>query len=215
MVIYATITTGVVGLCAQFIIEDLVLWGKAGGAVESLFGNLWIIATALAAVGVLIISAGFLSKKDPNGDPRRPPISPPSAQDSTAVSVLIGAVQGLALPFRGFSRSGSAISVGLLTRLSRGYAEDLSFALALVLTIPVVGRETWRLQQLSSGSKYTLTTFPVVTGLIGMLLSFGAGLVAIRWLSAWLEKGRWSYFGIYCLALSTVIFVLSGTRVIA
>ena len=193
MVIYATITTGVVGLCAQFTIEDLVLGGKAGGAVESLFGNLWIIATALAAVGVLIFSAGFLSRKDPNGDPRRPPNSPPSAQNSTAVSVLIGAVQGLALPFRGFSRSGSTISVGLLTGLSRSYAEDLSFALALVLTIPVIGRETWRLQQLSSGSTHALTTFPVATGLIGMLFSFGAGLIAIRWLSAWLEKGRWSY----------------------
>ena len=48
-----------------------------------------------------------------------------------------------------------------------------------------------------------------------MVFSFAAGLIAIRWLSARLEKGRWGYFGFYCLALSTAIFVLAGTGVIA
>ncbi|MGA2380578.1 MAG: undecaprenyl-diphosphate phosphatase [Spirochaetia bacterium] len=206
MLISATIATGVVGLGLQVVIEHFVLGGTSGAAVENLFGNSWIIATGLAAVGVLIISAGFLP-----GSAEKPP-RPKSA---TSRAVLIGAVQGLALPFRGFSRSGSTISVGLLTGLSRRYSEEFSFALAVILTIPVVGREALRLRHLSPGSSPALTTFPVLTGIIGMVLSFAAGLVAIRWLSAWLEKGRWGYFGFYCLALSAVIFVLAGTGVIA
>src|SRR5208337_3104961 len=190
MLIAATIATGVVGLGLQVVIEHFVLGGKSGAAVENLFGNSWIIATGLAAVGFLIIGAGFRP-----GSVKPPPGRPPCQKSATSRAVLIGAVQGLALPFRGFSRSGSTISVGLVTGLSRSYAEEFSFALALILTIPVVAREALRLRHLSPGSSPALTTFPLLTGLIGMILSFAAGLLAIRWLSAWLEKGRWGYFG--------------------
>jgi undecaprenyl-diphosphatase len=41
-----------------------------------------------------------------------------------------------------------------------------------------------------------------------MLLSFLAGLVALRWLSRWLEHGRWHYFGFYCLAASAGVLTL-------
>ncbi len=44
--------------------------------------------------------------------------------------------------------------------------------------------------------------------LAGMVLSFLAGLVALKWLSSWLEKGRWHLFGIYCLAASAFVFLL-------
>ena len=43
-------------------------------------------------------------------------------------------VQGLALPFRGFSRSGSTISTGLFFGIERIRAEEFSFALAVMLT---------------------------------------------------------------------------------
>ena len=59
----------------------------------------------------------------------------------------IGAVQGLCIPFRGFSRSGATISTGLLGRVARATAEDFSFALAVVLTPPADAREIWRLYQ--------------------------------------------------------------------
>ena len=39
-------------------------------------------------------------------------------------------------------------------------------------------------------------------------LSFFAGLAALRWLSSWLENGRWYLFGIYCVLASTVVFYL-------
>ena len=38
-----------------------------------------------------------------------------------------------------------------------------------------------------------------------MGLSFLAGLVALRWLSKWLEQGRWHFFGAYCLLASLVV----------
>ena len=42
-------------------------------------------------------------------------------------------------------------------------------------------------------------------GLLGMVFSFAAGLVALKVLSAVLENGRWQYFGYYCLAAAAVM----------
>ena len=41
-----------------------------------------------------------------------------------------------------------------------------------------------------------------------MLLSFAAGIAALRWLSSWLENGRWYWFGIYCVVASAGVFYL-------
>jgi len=50
---------------------------------------------------------------------------------------LIGIVQGLCLPFRGFSRSGATISTGMLLGVTKSDAETFSFALAVVITPPL------------------------------------------------------------------------------
>ena len=41
--------------------------------------------------------------------------------------------------------------------------------------------------------------------LIGMALSFVAGMLALRWLSRWLEAGRWHLFGAYCLIAALIV----------
>jgi undecaprenyl-diphosphatase len=48
----------------------------------------------------------------------------------------------------------------------------------------------------------------MATGLLGAFFAFLAGLVALKWLSSWLEEGRWYLFGIYCLVASVVVFGL-------
>ena len=57
----------------------------------------------------------------------------------------IGAVQGLCLPFRGFSRSGATISTGLLLGAVKARVEEFSFALAVIITPAAIAREVWRL----------------------------------------------------------------------
>jgi len=44
--------------------------------------------------------------------------------------------------------------------------------------------------------------------LFGAVIAFLTGLVALRWLSRWLEGGRWYWFGIYCVIASVVVAVL-------
>jgi undecaprenyl-diphosphatase len=41
-----------------------------------------------------------------------------------------------------------------------------------------------------------------------MVCLFFAGLLALKWLSRWLESDRWYLFGIYCLIASAVVYVL-------
>ena len=124
----------------------------------------------------------------------------------------MGAVQGLALPFRGFSRSGSTISTGMLAGVNKKRAEDFSFAMAVVLTPAVVGVEALRLVKASHVAKAAGMPIDlhgsIVASLIGMVCSFFAGLVALKWLSSWLESGKWWLFGIYCLVASGVVFYL-------
>jgi len=39
-------------------------------------------------------------------------------------------------------------------------------------------------------------------------VAFFAGLVALKWLSRWLEAGRWYLFGIYCLIAAAGVMAL-------
>ena len=134
----------------------------------------------------------------------------PSAPFGLQESSIVGLVQGLCLPFRGFSRSGATISAGLLLGLNKARVEEFSFALAVVLTPPVIGREMWRLLKFHASSPPSGTGlfdlfFP---SLLGMVFSCLAGLLALRWLSSWLEQGRWQLFGVYCLLASAVVLSL-------
>src|SRR5262245_53205265 len=67
-IIIATICTGIIGLGLQFVIERIVLGHQAHAEVEQLFGNLRLIAVALAAVGIIIIAAGM---RENRGDGNR------------------------------------------------------------------------------------------------------------------------------------------------
>ena len=188
-VIVATICTGVVGLGLKVVIEKVFMRGQEHAEIEQLFSNLRLVAAALAAVGVLIIYAGM--KEDKKA--RHSEIQPQH-------SIWIGLVQGLCLPFRGFSRSGATISTGLILGLPKQKLEEFSFALAVVLTPPVIAQEAHRLMKTHALSGQGSVLHLFVPGLIGMVLSFIAGLLALKLLSHWLEAGKWKFFGFYCLA---------------
>ena len=194
--IVATAITGALGLILMKIIEKTLFKGAPHAQIEDLFGQLQIVAPALLAAGLLILVAGLKEGRVPDAKE--------SPEITTGQAGVIGAVQGLCLPFRGFSRSGATISVGMLQGIRKRRVEAFSFALAVILTPPVVAREAMRLHH-ADHSGFAAAAFPT---LLGAVFSFLAGLVALRWLSAWLERGRWYYFGIYCVVASGVVFAL-------
>lgn len=193
--VLATAATGVVGLSLQWIIKHVFFAGASSFEIEHLFGNTRLIACALAAAGLLILfSARLHNLSDAYASPM-----------TNRIALWTGAVQGLCLPFRGFSRSGATISTSMAMGVARRGAEAFSFALAVVLTPAVIVKEAYRLLHAQPASHASLSQL-WIPSLLGMGLSFLAGLLALRWLSGWLEHGRWYLFGLYCLAFSVVVW---------
>jgi undecaprenyl-diphosphatase len=192
----ATFFTGIVGEAIIKVIEHTLFKGTTKAQIEDLFSHLEIVAPALLAAGILILIAGLKEGRRPDSEE--------SPEIGFGQSAVIGAVQGLCLPFRGFSRSGATISVGMLQRIKKARVETFSFALAVIITPLAIGREVLRLRHADT-SGFAHAAAP---SLLGMVFAFLAGLVALKWLSSWLERGRWFYFGIYCIVASIVVFVL-------
>jgi undecaprenyl-diphosphatase len=211
--VWATALTGVVGEALIKVIEHSLFKGAPKAQIEDLFGRLDLIAPALACAGVLILIAGLREGRAGDATAELASLTRrPSGSVTMGQAGWMGFVQGLALPFRGFSRSGSTISTGMLVGASKERAERFSFALAVVLTPAVVAQEAMRLLKATHAAAATGAPIDlhgtVAMSLLGAAFSFLAGLVALRWLSSWLENGRWYLFGIYCLVASAVVFWL-------
>jgi undecaprenyl-diphosphatase len=189
-VVLATLLTGVIYEALVLLLERTVLRGTPHAEIEDLFNHLELIAPALAAAGILIVVAGVRAGRDNRNVP---------GELSTRQADIIGAVQGLCLPFRGFSRSGATISVGMLAGVAKAGAENFSFALAVVLTPAVVAREALRVLHAEHTGGAAALASAAVPSLVGAVVAFVAGLLALKWLSGWLETGRWYLFGVYCL----------------
>ena len=193
LVVLATALTGLVGETIIKVIEKTVFRRFPHAQIEDLFSHLELMAPALALVGILILVAGIVeNRKSAAGITKTTDLS-------TREAGIIGAIQGLCLPFRGFSRSGATISAGMLLGVAKSRAEMFSFALAVVLTPVVLVRELLRVvhdEHTNGTATFAAAAFP---SMVGAVFAFLAGLIALKWLSRWLEGGRWYFFGIYCL----------------
>ena len=119
----------------------------------------------------------------------------------TAKSALaIGLVQVLAL-LPGFSRSGSTISAGMLTGLTRIKAARFSF----LMSVPLV---------LSAGVYELTKNFNLITSIspqvfvLGFLTSFVFGVVVIKFLLSYLSKHSLMIFVAYRLLLVVALILL-------
>jgi undecaprenyl-diphosphatase len=201
MLVLATACTGVLGLALKELIEKVILgrlMGQDKAHVENLFESLPLIAVSLFTVGIFIIVAGLRKAKSE------------TSVISFASAIWIGLIQGVCLPFRGFSRSGATISTALCRGINRSLAEEFSFALALILTPPVIVRGVYRLLSREGVEEIDVVQL-LGPGLVGMVLSFLAGLLALKLLSKILEIGRWQLFGYYCLAAAAVMGIAAAS----
>jgi undecaprenyl-diphosphatase len=200
LIFVATFLSGVVGLPLILLIEHVLSHGNHHAVVEALFHKLNWIAPALAAGGVLILWAGLREVRASRGETKE------ASSIRWRDAVVMGFVQGFAIPFRGFSRSGSTISAGLLVCGGRAPVESFSFAMAVAITPLAIAREAYRLVRAAGASTHLAAALG--PSLLGMICAFLAGLLALKWLSRWLEEGRWYIFGIYCLAAAVAVEIL-------
>ncbi len=153
---------------------------------EAIFGKPMVVA------GMLIIT-GLILQLSRLGQRRRQTETPLRAWHTP----LVGIVQGLAI-IPGISRSGSTISISLLLGLSPQVAAQYSF----LLSIPaILGAVILKLKDVGE-----ITIAPTVI-VAGILTSFIVGYIALRFLLAMLNRGKFSIFSYYCFALGIVAAV--------
>jgi undecaprenyl-diphosphatase len=95
----------------------------------------------------------------------------------------------------------------MLAGVPKLLAEEFSFALAVILTPAADARELLRLARAEHGNSANLAAV-MMPSLLGAFLAFLAGLLALKWLSQWLENGKWYWLGVYCLCAAAGVAML-------
>jgi undecaprenyl-diphosphatase len=117
-------------------------------------------------------------------------------QPSIAGALLVGVAQGLAV-LPGLSRSGSTIAVLLWL----GVRPERAFTLSMLISLPAV-LGAILIESLHVGSE----PFPGASALVGAVVAFGAGVVALLALRRVVNLGRFGWFALWVgpLALATI-----------
>ena len=111
---------------------------------------------------------------------------------------LIGIGQGCAIT-PGISRSGSTISIALLLGIPAKIAAEYSF----LLSIPaILGAVALKIPDIAD------TSIPLYILGTGMLTAFVVGYIALRLLLVVLNRGHFSLFSYYCVALGIICLVI-------
>ncbi len=163
--------------------------------LESAFEKVWLVSVMLIVTGGVLQlprlrREGALPTRvcGKNGSGR------PGAADTSLRwwhAPLIGIAQGCAIT-PGISRSGATISVALLCGISAKTAAEYSF----LLSIPaILGAVVLKMRDVVD----TAIPLHIIGG--GMLASFVVGYLALRFLLIMLNRGKFSVFSYYCVAL--------------
>jgi len=174
LVAVSTVVTGVMGVTIGHRVKEFCAHPHAVGAFLMVTGAM-LLATHPSLPWMRRVSA-----------PR------PLANMPWWQAVVIGLVQGLSASFRGISRSGSTITSGRVLGLTPDDAARFSFLLffpAIIGGTVIEMRHGWPVGESAEP----------VNALVGGLVAMGVGLVALRFLLALLRKGRFFWFGPYCL----------------
>ena len=181
-IVLGTIPIGIFG----FIFAD---------QIESGARDLYVIGTTLIALGLLLLLAEHLARRDR------------AIEDITRRDgILIGLAQACAL-VPGVSRSGATITAGLLLGFDRAAAARYSF----LLSVPaVVISGLFELRKI--GDEGGAGAGPTILATIG---AFVVGYASIAFLLRWLTRHSTAVFVVYRVALGVLVLALAGSGVIA
>lgn len=151
------------------------------------FGNLFVVATALMIVGVIMIVLEKLPRKSAVKSLEQLPWQR---------ALAIGLVQVLAL-IPGVSRSGSTIIAGRLSGFNPEQAAQYSFLVSLPIMLGVSAKV------LISNHEYLIANLDSV--IVSNMAAFVAGILAVSFLLRYLSRNNLSIFGWYRVGLGIVL----------
>ncbi|HEU4830977.1 MAG TPA: undecaprenyl-diphosphate phosphatase [Candidatus Saccharimonadales bacterium] len=177
-ILITAIPAGAVG----FLLSDFI--GSA-----AFFGSLIVVMVTLATVGLVMVLLE-----------RLPRASEVEGGDKLSVlrAFVIGAVQVFAL-IPGVSRSGSTIIAGRLAGLHPAAAAEYSFLASLPIMVGVT------VKTLVGDQDYLIAH--MLPLLIGNVVAFIAGLLAVGFLMSYLSRHSLAIFGWYRIGLAAILAV--------
>lgn len=170
-----------------------------GEQIKIMNEYIWLVVVMLVIVGLLFIFYGHATKEADDAELEQ------SVKWPTALRV--GFAQAFAL-IPGTSRSGITILAGLRSNLSAKRAAEFSFMLA----IPTIAGATLKVMLLDGGLEFMANNIGLV--LVGNLVSFVSGLLAVSFLIRLLSRRGLKDFGYYRIGLAGVLSVLLITGII-
>lgn len=150
--------------------------------VEQAFNSAKITSIFLLFTGFILLMTGLVKKGN------RP--------ITFGSGLLIGVAQALAL-FPGISRSGMTISAGLFQKIIPQEAAEFSFLLSIPAILGAVVLKTPKLLHVFDTANLDHYAFGCLAALI-------SGYLSISFLLKIIGKGKFFYFGLYCLAMGIV-----------
>ena len=160
--------------------------------IESEFRNLWLIATTLVVMGVVLGIADRVGHTDRT-----------LKQLTMRDAVLMGCAQALAL-VPGVSRSGATLSMGRFL----GYDREAATRYAFLLAIPaVVAAGLYELKEIPNGHN----DFGWGPTLVATAVSFVVGYAAIAWLLRYVTTRSYTPFVVYRVLLVSRCSCCSGS----
>lgn len=112
-------------------------------------------------------------------------------------AMVIGLAQAVAV-VPGISRSGATIATGLMLGNDRKEVARFSF---LMVIIPILGANIMDIRDYDPGATVDMSWIALSAGFIAAFLS---GWLACRWMIRLVQRGRLSYFAMYCLLIGAL-----------
>ena len=153
--------------------------------VSILYPTIFLILTA-----ILLFSTKLIREKDKK-----------VVTMGCLAALFIGVAQGIAV-FPGISRSGVTIVSALMVGLSREEAFDYSFLASIPAIFGAFVVEIKGVTDMTSD-------FGLFSIIIGFFVSFIIGYFSLFFLKGCVIKGKLHYFGIYCLFVSCIGFLIA------
>jgi undecaprenyl-diphosphatase len=178
IILLATVPAVIIGFIFQSQVEQAFS--------SPLFAGIFLMVTAL-----LLFLAEIIGNR-----------SKALAEINWKDGLIIGLFQAIAL-LPGISRSGSAITGGMIRNLDRPSSARFSF----LLSIPaILGAVVLASVDLVQSPNFSLQV-PTIIG--GFIVSGIVGYLSIRWLLSYLTKRPLYIFSAYCFVVSMVIIIYS------
>jgi len=153
--------------------------------INRLFENINSVGYAFCITGLILVFSSLSKNK--------------KVKFSISSSIIIGLSQAVAI-IPGISRSGITITAALLM----GIAPEKSAKFSFLLSIPIIfGAGLLGVIDIKNGDIFTLPTI-----FAAILSSFLIGVVALKILLMLLEKGKFYYFGIYCICIGIISILI-------